>query len=77
MASVVTAAVAAAAPQPTYDLAKWKYAELRDTINTSTGKHTSSVCEPVKEKWAVTDHFLSDQKLLGNEQWRAVDSIKH
>ncbi len=40
IAAVVTAAVAAAAPQPTYDLSKWKYAELRDTINTSTGKLT-------------------------------------
>ena len=25
-----------------YDLTKWKYAELRDTINTSCGKHFSS-----------------------------------
>ena len=38
MATVVTAAMAEAAPQPIYDLSKWKYAELRDTINTSIGR---------------------------------------
>ena len=26
-----------------FDLAKWKYAELRDTINTSCGKYVASV----------------------------------
>ncbi|XP_033635781.1 unconventional myosin-VI-like [Asterias rubens] len=45
VASVVTAAVAAAAPQPTYDLAKWKYAELRDTINTSTDVDLLAACK--------------------------------
>lgn len=51
-------ATKAAAGVKKYDLSKWKYAELRDVINTSCGKRAaslSSLTEEQKSAWRCFD----------------------
>ncbi|XP_038058874.1 unconventional myosin-VI-like isoform X1 [Patiria miniata] len=77
MASVVNAAMVAAAPQPKYDLSKWKYAELRDTINTSTDVDLLAACKEEFHRRLKVYHAwkMKNKKQTAVKQERAPEAV--